>query len=353
MSDTLGCGQNIAVITDRRGEQELLKLPKASTLGWGRTLNDISTGTLTVSADRCTPALDRIHPWAHQLAIYRRVGDGPGQRVWEGPIRRRRDTRDGLVLEARDVLGWAERRAIRTARKLHGSPLRTELEWSVAQAFAADDPNVTTYVQALGVVGPNIDRDIASWSAKHAEDITNLAGLGGRFTVVGRSVLLFTDAHTLGRTPVLTPENHLIADVEVIEDGDLLLTAVTSRDDNNRRATAGGVDSYYGLVEDVVSPGSGKHRLVALQRYAEHLRDQSYPTPVQLDIPEGATLRSDAPFPIELLVPGTMMPVETTTATGRRVKMTAVLSSVNVTQTGAADETVTITVVPVSQAVLA
>jgi hypothetical protein len=211
---------------------------------------------------------------------------------------------------------------------------------------------VLDFVQLLGGTGVHVDRDLAPWSAKHAEDLSNLAGVGGRYTAVGRSILLWADDYTLGRTPVLTPENHLTADVEVVEDGDLLLTSVTSRDDNNRSATAGGIDSYYGLVEDVVSPGSGKHRQVALQRYANHLRNQSYPTPVQLDIPAGAALRTDSPFPIELLVPGTMIPVETTTATGRTVRMTAVLSSVDVTQNGSDDESVAITVVPVVQELL-
>jgi hypothetical protein len=351
VSDVLGCGVNTAAIYDRNGEQQLLALPRASALSWGRRLNEISTGVVTIPVDRCTVELDNVHTWAHTLVIFRRTGPNGGRRVWEGPIRRKRDTRDGVVIEARDVLGWTERRAVRNSRRIRGTPVKDELVWSVDQAFALDDPNVTSFVQSPGPVGDNIDRDLAPWSAKHAEDIANLAGVGGRFTVVGRAIVVFADEHTLGRTPVLTPENHLLAEVEIIEDGDLLLTAVTSRDDNNRRATVGGVDAFYGLVEDVISPGSGKHRLVALERYAQHQFDQSYPAPVQLDIPSGAQLRTDAPFPIELLVPGTLVPVETTTATGRTVRMTAVLASVDVTQNGNADEVVTITVVPVSQAV--
>lgn len=352
MSAVLGCGTNTAVICDRNGEQQLLALPKASSVTWGRKLSEISAASLTIPADKCTRELDNVHTWAHTLVIYRRIGPGRGRRVWEGPIRRKRDTRDGVVLEARDVLGWTERRMIRVSRKLHDSPVKTELLWSVNRAFLPDDPNVLAFVQTPGLDGDDVDRDVAAWSAKHAEDIANLAGVGGRFTVVGRAIVLFADSHTLGRTPVLSPENHLSADVELIEDGDLLLTSVTSRDDNNRSATVGGVDGFYGLVEDVVSPGSGKHRPAALTRYAQRQLDQSYPAPVQLDIPAGAALRSDSPFPIELLTPGTIVPVETTTATGRTVRMTAVLSSVDVTQTGKDDEAVTITVVPVSAAVI-
>lgn len=352
MSGVLGCGTNTAVICDRNGEEQLLALPKASAVTWGRKLNEISAATLTIPADKCSPELDNVHTWAHTLVVYRRIGPGRGRRVWEGPIRRKRDTREGVILEARDVLGWSERRMIRGSRKLKDTPVKTELSWSVNRAFVLDDPNVLSFVQTPGPDGDDIDRDVAAWSAKHAEDITNLAAVGGRFTVVGRAIVLFADSHTLGRTPVLSPENHLLSDVELIEDGDLLLTAVTSRDDNNRSASVGGVDGFYGLVEDLVSPGSGKHRIVALTRYAQRQLDQSFPAPVQLDIPSGATLRNDSPFPIELLTPGTLVPVETTTATGRTVRMTAMLSSVDVAQTGGADEAVTITVVPVSAAVL-
>jgi len=349
----LGCGINSAAIYDRNGEQELLPLPNASVVSWGRRLNDISAGAVTIKADDCTPELDNIHASAHSLVVHRRTGPDAGKRVWEGTIRRKRDLRNALVIEAKDVLGLTEKRMIRTSRKLQDVVVNDELLWSVQRAFALDDPNVLTFVQSLGPAGDLVDRDVAAWGAKHSEDISNLAGIGGRYTVIGRSIVLFADSHTLGRTPVLSPENHLLADVEIIEDGDLLLTAVTSRDDNNRRGSVGGVDPFYGLVEDVVSPGPGKHSQAALIRYAQRVLDQSYPAPVQLDIPDGATLRQDAPFPIELLVPGIMVPVETTTATGRTLQMTAVLASLDVTQTGNADEVVTITLVPISQAVLA
>jgi hypothetical protein len=349
MTATLGAGDNIAVIYDRRGESQLLPALPAASITWERTLSDISRPSVTVAPARCTPQMQDISSWAHSLVIFR-----DGQRMHEGPVRTVTHNDAGLTITSSDVVGWTEVRAVRAVRTGTNVKVRDELAWNLDTAFSRDDPNVLDYVRLLGAATTTTDRDLSATGA-YAEDLATLVSAGGRYTALGRSIMLWDEAATIGRLATLVPEQHLSAGVTITDDGDQLITGALITDDNGGSAyypTNGSeLDPFYGLVERPISAGEGTHTLTALQGIGRAAKNVGYPTPLIIDMPSGVALQCDAPFPIEDLVPGVLVPVETTTATAKQVSATMVLSNVTVTQQAGADEKVTVTLVPVSQAV--
>jgi hypothetical protein len=345
---TTGSHRNTAFVYDRRGERRLFQLQVGS-IEWGRSLCEISRASVTIPAARCTPALDAIAPWGHSLVVYR-----GNRRVWEGPITRRGDTRDGLTLAAADVLGWLERRPIRSARRAGSTSVRAEIQGLIGQGFGTDDPNVIAHVQTPYAAemgpGPTTARDVAPFTGYYADELANLVAAGGRYTVLGRSILIWHEDGNLGVLPTLVPERHLVADVEVVQDGYELATEVVARNDNGGYAINAGadgdrVDPFYGHVGQLV-PVTGPQQAVTLRRVAASAYARANPNPITIDVPGDAAVRADAPFPVEALVPGMAWPVTTTTATGRTVTGDFILSSVKVTETGGAPEQVAVTLAP-------
>ena len=348
--ELLGAGTNSAQVFTRDGRTFLMNVPLTS-IEWGRSLCGISRPVITVAPAKCTPDLARVHPWAHSLVIFR-----DEQRVWEGPIRKRVDSKTGLTITASDVLGWTERRPVLANRNVVGAYVRDELAWALTQAYTGDDPNVLSYVQALGGL-PTVTADNSVTSAeKYASEVlTSLVASGGRWTALGRSILIWDEAYTLGRLQDLSPEEHLLSDVEVTEDGDLLATDVIARNDDGVRGRAikdpGGdpTDDFYGRVAQIAA--SAAVSPAGVTRTAQAVLNRAYPTPITIDVPADAALRPDAPFPMTSLVPGMLVPVQTTTATARTVRGTFMLTDVKVRQASGEAEQVTITLAPPSEAV--
>lgn len=335
----LGNGVNEMAVATRDGRTVLLDLP-AKSLKWGRSLAAVSGAEVTVAPAKCTRRMGDVHPWSHSL-----VGFRNGERVWEGPIRRRVDSSGGLTFTASDVLGWMDKRPVRAARLVTASPVLTELSNAVTQAFATDDPYVTPHVLTVGAGGPNVDVQVGAGEKMWAEVLAGLTAGGGRFTAVGRRIVLWDSQTSIGTLPDLSPEDHLTADVDVIEDGDLLATEVWARNDDGVLGTAVGgggmVDPFYGHV-GIITPSTGITP-TQVTGAASRAIAQAYPAPSTISVPDGATLRCDAPFPIDRLIPGVTVPVVVSTATAREVRGTFILSSVQVTQTADAAEQVQIT----------
>lgn len=351
ITTTLGSEHNTAFIYSRDGREELLQL-RPSALDYGRELSSISKGNVTIPSARCSPKLDRVEPWAHSLVFYR-----GSERAWEGPIRRMEHVSGGLQIGASDVLGWLERRPIRAKRVTASNGVVSELQLVIQAAFGTDDPNVLAYLQRIGGTGAAVPRDLAALSGYADSELGNLTGLGARYTVVGRRIVLWAEATSIGSLPELLPEKHLQAEVKVIQDGDLLATEVISRDDNAAYAgwpttPAEYVDPFYGHVSQLVTL-SGQHKRPALLQAAKSARAQGYPSQYVIEVPGDAALRPDAPFPLELLVPGVTAPLSTTTATGKRVQATFQLSSMKVSQVAQQTESVTVTVAPLSTTAVA
>jgi len=369
-SDTvLGSGVNRAYIYDRRGESRLLAVPSVRGVTWGRVLGDVAQATVDVvvpasgrERDDCCGQLGSVHTWAHTLVMFR-----DDERVWEGPVVRKEDTVRGVSLTAWDVLGWTKKRRIRLTRSSGNpdlpltSPVVTEAQISLSRAFGTDDPNVLAYVQTMGTpaqTGRSIDRDVQIDSGYYWDDLSSMLDAGLRLTTVGRRIILAAQNVTIGQTALLLPDQHILGEVSVIEDGEMLATAASARDDlgNSAYVLAEGqqaVHPYYGLVESVVSSGAGEQATVAsLQSYAQTEVHDHFPAPVYLNIPDGAVLNPRSPFPMHALVCGALVPAYST-ATCTDVQATFMLTAVNVTQAEGGSEQVSITVQPVANEVIA
>lgn len=344
---TLGDGTSVGFIYARGGESLLLPLTGVETLEWGRSRNAISkaTATITVPAATadCVRALGRLEPWAHELVIFRN-----GRRVWEGPVRDIQFTPTDVTIDAGDVWSWAKRRRIHSARDTTGSPLLISEEGrnTVVQAYAHGDPNVLPHLDVR--TGPGevtLARKLAANSGYYDADMDALTKQGLNFTVLNRAIILWPDPVLLGRTETLIPEQHTTAPVTVIVSGDDLATEATAVGDNGMAATADAGDTYYSPVERLIT-ATGTVDATGLYGVAAAAVAELYPAPVKLVVPQDAALMCDAPFPLEVLVPGVLVPVRSE-ATPRKVQAVMVLQDVKVTQTPDGEQ-VKITLAPVS-----
>jgi hypothetical protein len=202
----LGCGIARADIFTRGGATRALDLPNITSVQWGRMRSDTSEATvemdgLAVSRDpACCAIMRTIRPWKHELHIYR---DDVGQ--WSGPITEM--TLDGykLIIKARDLSAWLDRRFIHTTKQYGGtkanqgstdsqviflaasadgwlsdkSPLNgaAELFTDTNSSFGAWDLNQRTYTPAqFKTVAPEL-RDLAKgnldWTVINREGKVN------------------------------------------------------------------------------------------------------------------------------------------------------------------------------------
>jgi hypothetical protein len=352
---TLGDGVNTAYLFTQGGRTQIDILPGATEVGWGRNLSAISAASVKCVVPggqgraECCRVLGNVHTWQHELVVFRN-----GRRVWEGPVVRVGYQGDSVTIDAADVLGWTRRRK-HTGRTATNVKVLDELNRDIAQAFAPHDPNVIAYKQVLNAgTGATVDRDVKAGSGYFAEDLDQLADQGANYTVNGRRIILWPDETSLGQVSRLIPELHLVADVEVIEDGMLLATEVTARNDDAVLgvSTQGpAVDPFYGLVQGLTEAATVKNGPGLIQ-VATRVRAKCFPAPTLVNVPDGATLTCDAPYDITELVPGVLIPIATN-ALCRDVSATQMLSSVEVRQTADGGENVNITLVPMTASYLA
>lgn len=352
MARLLGAGTNVASVYARGGTRYLFTLPGVASIEWGRALDGVSKATV-----KCTPAkaeeqgvawtgpdcaglLSLVQPWGHELVIHR-----DGERVWEGPIRRPLQNRAGVTIAATDVLGWADRR-VTPGRAAAGVQALDEAEVIMAALYSGSDLNVDTYIQVLGTAtGALLDLDVKARSGYYGQTLATLASAGLYFTVVGRSIVLWSDpAVVVGRTGILDPALHIVGDVETAREGDSLATGVWAVNDSGEVGADGATDAFYGVVERLLSL-PGVVGAPALTAAALAWRRFHYPAPESLTLPAGSTLHCDAPFPIDLLVPGTLTPVEVHDLCWP-VAQTMMLTEVKVTQ-DSGGERVAVTYAPI------
>jgi hypothetical protein len=344
---TLGTGSNEAVIYERGGTHRLFTVP-AETLEWGRTLDAVSRAVVTATPKAaggswrdCCGLLATVHPWAHEVVMWR-----DGERVWEGPVRRVAQTRSGVTILASDVLGWTER-APTSARTVLGSPVIDEAVATLTAAYAyTGDPNVLANIMALGDDALVTDLETKAGAGYYSAVLDTLAKAGLYFTTVGRRPLLWADpTYVLGRTAILNPARHLMGDVEIAREGDELATDAWGVNDEGVIGTDGGTDDFYGRVGRIVSM-PGITTPTALAAAAAEWRRTRYPAPNSLTIPAGPTLHCDAPFAMAELVPGVLTPVKATDLCWP-VEQTMMLTAVKVTQ-DAGGERVGVTYQPIT-----
>lgn len=349
----IGNGRNQVVLYAKGGERRIDLLPDASSLKYGRRLNQVSTAQVvipTAGHSGCCGILGGIGSWGHELVIFR-----DGERVWEGPVTQPVWGKSQVTITAHDNMVKPSVTATREAVVVPDAAYVVDQGAAdLVRSFTGDDPNVLTHLTVLAPgTGPTTTREVEAGDGYWGEHIADLVKAGLCWTVVGRRIVLWPSTVYPGRTAsTLLPGLHMTAEVEIVEDGLALATGVLAVNDDGEAASSTGtnVDPFYGRVEAVVN--SAAVGLTALTGVADQTRQRSYPAPLTLRVPAGSALSCDAPFHFSELVPGALVPVKVKGEMCRDVSATQQIEAVDVT-VEANGETVALTLTQPSSGAVA
>jgi hypothetical protein len=333
----LGSGVNSAWIYKAGGTTPIAEIETPKSLEWNRLLNEVSDATVDVNTGShgdCCSIFGKLGTWGHELKMFR-----DGEPVWEGPITNIKWRRGGVSITAQDPLAWSKKRL--TSGKFVSTPDYAEKQaWElVAESFGTltnHDPNVIPYAQRLAAgTGPLMTRDVKNVGGMYYDQWLDVAKAGAMFTFVGRRLLVWHSAYVMGMTKALEPAKHMSGEVEIEEDGmEVGIRIFFVNDDGffgaSSDTTGITADAFYGL-NDLLVPSDGYDE-ASLRAMAVTYGEGTYPAPLKVNLPQGSVLSCDAPFGINELVAGTLMPVKVETGICRRVASTHQLTGVKVTQ---------------------
>lgn len=340
----LGCGEYTVQISTRCGSRTVCDLTKnTENLEWGRAMDATSETKFRVSLSGdtgavCCSCLGDARTWINSVNVYR-----DGNLVWFGPLFNIRYRSDYVEIVARDITAWWDKRAIHNTHVFVDATLREIIETLMRDALSEDDPcgliDRVHYGDALDNI--RIDLTVDAYEGYLGDVMRDLAKSYIDYTAIGSAV--FIDAPLKwGPFTTLTDE-HFQSELEVEERGvEAATRQITSGGDDGIVGIAGGLDPFYGLLEEIVSEDSidtvKDARLASQNRLIG-----SNPAPLYLNIPQGAKLSPKAPTCIEQLVPGTNFKVVLRDVC-RPIQMTGVLTALSVKVDG--DEEVGLTLSP-------
>lgn len=337
----LGVARNYVIAVTPKDGFGNLGFLDASSLQWGRVLDDSSSAQIKVNLAsgnvECCALASSLRTWGHQIRISR-----DGVLVWEGPIVNLEYGREELVITARDVTAWLSRRVVRTILDYRtATDLTTIALGLIEHGFQRDDPNVLAYVQATlsNVKG---ERYYGLDEPKYVlDELNELARTGIDYTCIGRRIAVFPELSN-DSLPVLRQDDFL-DELRVTEDG---LGAATYAQVRGSGVVGhfGGESSFYGLLEFAAQEDNILDEATANLR-AEAIVEAGNPAPLYVTTPGQSRLACTAPVEINQLVPGIRVPV--TIALGelcRSVSTTMRLISLDV-QVEAGEENVSVELV--------
>lgn len=352
------------LITDRGGKVRVMEVKDIAEVKWGRVTSSRSSASITITGSACrrqAKRLAQVEPRRHEVVIYR-----GSDRVWEGPIRYIKTTRNTITITAYDVLDYPQGRALTKywPGPEDGGPSqmtkRVEdiLRYELATAYTA--PGTTDVIPAWEGIAPPIGvlahldirhgpllttADTLPFGMTVLEHMTELARGGLDFTTVGRRIVVWDSSQPIGATRTLT-EADIDGDPAIYADGDGLVTiqhVVTQPEANTPPSSTENVGShardiaYYGPWAKIHSRadeiGDSENVQVALTTQAKNLSAGSVPVPVDIQIGSSATLRIEGGLGINDLVAGIEIPV-IAKLMGRDIQRTQRLQSLTVSETG-------------------
>lgn len=305
MTRQLGCPSSyMGVILRRGGDHPTFNLRGLTAVTWTRKLDGVSTASVQIAkmtaGPDCCAKIGTTQPWSHELAIYR------GQdMVWTGPVQLITEDRDYVTIQAADVLSWMSVRYNHVAYSFINSGVdQTDIAlYYINQAFLEDDPHVREYVLSTPTGASFQVQEQAAWTTNWYTALENLGKQDLDYTTIGRRILIGGDLSVFGPRIALS-DAAFLTDLEVIQDGNQLATRYcASGQEGANVACVGGVDAFYGLVERMVSADSITS-VGEAQFNARQYLNVSYPQPVVISVPSGASLADTAPMGIDELVCG-------------------------------------------------
>lgn len=323
----LGCGRNVASVWTKCGGQKLMDLPATSDIHWNRTLDGTSWSTVTVPVESgCCGQLGDLGTWGHHLMVHR-----DGQQVWAGPLTSLRYRRGDAVFRAQDVSVWPERRVLHSTLDEPAEATLTGLriveDALVHPTAVPDDTCIGRYLTRIpGDVTVHVELD--QYSDTSGAALRQLANGPISFTVLGYRMIIF-GPRPLGVLGAILRDQHILDDIEVVEDGMLSATRVIVVGDGVI-GIAGGDEPFYGLLERLIKDDTIVDEETAFAVAQAELQ-ASRPPSILVDVPQNARLAPETPVQINDLVPGMIVPL-VTSSTCREVSTGLWLLGVTVDQ---------------------
>lgn len=300
MNGPLGCIEDVVILATDKTGTSIGEIPY-SRLTWRRALDNWSGTDITIptNAPDCCAMLADLRPWRHEISVFR-----DGVLVWgPGPIVRLEFTRDEVTIFARDVLALLDKRVVMTAQTYVDADLSTIAEGLIRDALSVDDHGALAFldVTPTGITG---SRSYAVNDGPVMDLLVDLARVGLDFTALGKRIIL--GAAPFSRTGLLGCDDFLGTPGYIIDGLTLATSAVVLG--NGAVGTAGGEDSYYGLLtvierQDDITTTAGADEAAASIVAANN------PPVTIVQLPAPASLSPEAPVGINDLIPGATMPV--------------------------------------------
>jgi hypothetical protein len=341
------------MVHDRGGVRRLDQLVDVASVEYSRELDQITAATIIVSGRSCIGQrsfLQQIAARRHEVVIYRGA-----ERVWEGPILEVRWYSNRVEIVAHDVIEYADytplsidwpnedgggqRYMTERVRDIFLHELTTPYDMEVTVSGVSDlvevprwenlDPpiNVLPHLDIRASVGPQgilTRSSTLAFEMMLGEHLRNLAEGGLDFTAVGRRILIWDGATSIGRTRQLTDAD-FYGELQVIAAGSEHASighVSAQREEENAEdpgivpasvGNAGGPDDFYGVWTRLTSlaseEGNDTPSQLELNSQARRQIVGRNPVPLEIIVPQGGGLRLSHDLRVEHLVPGVVMPV--------------------------------------------
>lgn len=319
----LGCASHSYVVRDRSGGR-VSAAGVLTDVEWHRVLDDVSTARVSVAGGLdCCGDLSAIRTWRHTLELHR-----GNQFVWAGPITQIEWTREGVTIDAVDIIGLLDRRVPHQNFTFTGTDLNDIARELIEDGFAPDDPGHN--VSIIGPANVTGGRQYARGVGQVGDHLRDLADAGIDFTAVGNNIVLLPETFcaVVGRLSDVDMPSGLV----IAEDGTALATKwYVGGQSVAVLGEAGGSDAYYGLLERYIEQTTITDTASATEAAESKLRASST-APVFIDTQQ-VTLSPTAPVAVEQLVPGWCIDI-TSSETCRRITQRLKIVGVDVRETG-------------------
>ena len=354
------------MIHDRGGVRKLDQLLDVAEVEYTRERDEVTGARVVVAGRSCIGQrafLLQIAAMRHEVVIYR-----GSERVWEGPILEVRWFANRVELVAHDVVeyvdwtmlskdwpnedGGGQRYMTERIRDIITYELQTPYDADVGSAGVPDvitvprwenlgtapwdlatwgpPINVLPHLDVRASIGPQgilTRSSTVAFEMTVGEHLRNLAEGGLDFTAVGRRLLIWDSATSIGRTRQLTDAD-FYGELQVIASGTehaSLAHISAQRDDEAVEdpgstdpsvGNAGAPDPVYGVWTRLVSlaseEGNDTPSQMELNSQARRQLVGRNPVPTEIVVPQGGGLRLSHDLRINELVPGVIMPVRAT-----------------------------------------
>lgn len=332
---SLGVGTYQIFVADRSGAL-LGEITNIASLNFTMERDDFGSAQLTLNnppPDQCA-LLQDVHTIRHEMVIAR-----DGSVVWEGPITRIGWYSESIVIDAKDVSWYLTRKIFTYPSFNYERASRNAIE-AVKDAFwyhypqASDPFRIGEYFSAYrslepaDLTDPNTAALIEPWSMTMYDFFQRFADNGGLdYVVRGRRIIVYPHRTMVHRAERLLPE-HFVQQPAIVEYGAQLFTRVVTRQQDGGISIATpppedqvwtdfygedtntGIVAYIDQLRSNQQDGDGGDENESVGRITELTLQNSYPSPIEVQVPANSTVSPDAPVEFLDLMPGTFLTVE-------------------------------------------